>query len=49
MIKKLFKYVFKIPSFYYYEYTEETFLSESADHYDLDYRIKYLDDVKHNT
>tara|TARA_B100001029_G_C14591786_1_gene199395 strand:+ start:113 stop:259 length:147 start_codon:yes stop_codon:yes gene_type:complete len=42
MIKKLLRYVFLNLSNPNYN-AEENFLSKSNDHYDLDYRIKYLD------
>ena len=42
MIKKLLNYFFLNSSTKHYA-NEEYFLSKSNDHYDLDYRIKYLD------
>ena len=42
MIKKLLNYVFLFSSTKHYT-REEHFLGKSNDHYDLDYRIKYLD------
>ena len=41
MVKKLLRYIL-INSLKNYT-NEEVFLSKSVDHYDLDYRIKYLD------
>ncbi len=47
MIKKLLNYVFLFSSTKQYT-REEHFLGKSNDHYDLDYRIKYLD-IKNNS
>ena len=47
MIKKLLNYVFLFSSTKHYT-REEHFLGKSNDHYDLDYRIKYLD-IKNNS